>query len=48
MPGVQAAVRAGMAVIGYAGDPLTDAAALKSEGAHVVTDMSALLDLLDA
>lgn len=48
VPGVQAAVRAGMAVIGYAGDPLTDAAALKSEGAHVVTDMSALLDLLDA
>ncbi|MDP2151680.1 MAG: HAD family phosphatase [Parvibaculum sp.] len=46
LPGVQAAVAAGMPVIGYAGDPLTDAAALKSEGAHVVHDMSALPGLL--
>lgn len=45
VPGVQAGVAAGMTVIGYAGDPLTDAEALKSEGAHVVSDMSALLDL---
>lgn len=48
VPGVQAAVAAGMPVIGYAGDPLTDAAALESEGAHVVSDMSALPDLLEA
>ena len=47
LPGVQAAVAAGMPVIGYAGDPHTDAAALKREGAHVVTDMSALRDLLE-
>lgn len=46
VPGVQAAVAAGMPVIGYAGDPLTDAAALESEGAHVVSDMSALLKIL--
>lgn len=46
VPGVQAAVAAGMPVIGYAGDPHTDAAALKSEGAHVVSGMSALLDLI--
>ncbi|MEX0840460.1 MAG: HAD family phosphatase [Parvibaculum sp.] len=46
LPGVQAAVAAGMAVIGYAGDPLTDAAALESEGAHVISDMSALRDIL--
>ncbi|MBX3505027.1 MAG: HAD family phosphatase [Parvibaculum sp.] len=46
VPGVQAAVAAGMPVIGYAGDPLTDAAALESEGAHVVSDMSALLKVL--
>lgn len=46
LPGVQAAVAAGMAVIGYAGDPLTDAEALKSEGAHVISDMSALPQLL--
>jgi len=46
LPGVQAAVAAGMPVIGYAGDPLTDAGALKSEGAHVISDMSALPQLL--
>ncbi|MAM94257.1 HAD family phosphatase [Parvibaculum sp.] len=45
VPGVQAGVAAGMSVIGYAGDPMTDAAALKREGAHVISDMSALLDL---
>ncbi|MEQ8266662.1 MAG: HAD family phosphatase [Parvibaculum sp.] len=47
-PGVQAAVAAGMPVIGYAGDPHTDAAGLESEGAHVVSDMGALLRLLGA
>ncbi|MBX3496377.1 MAG: HAD family phosphatase [Parvibaculum sp.] len=46
VPGVQAAVAAGMPVIGYAGDPHTDADALKSEGAHVISDMSALPGLL--
>jgi len=46
VPGVQAAVAAGMPVVGYAGDPHTDAAGLKSEGAHVIRDMSALPDLL--
>ncbi|MDZ4379942.1 MAG: HAD family phosphatase [Parvibaculum sp.] len=47
VPGVQAGVAAGMTVIGYAGDPMTDADALKSEGAHVVSDMSALIGLLE-
>lgn len=47
VPGVQAGVAAGMKVIGYAGDPLTDAEALTREGAHVISDMSALLDLLN-
>lgn len=46
VPGVQAAVAAGMPVLGYAGDPHTDAAALKREGAHVFHDMSALSGLL--
>ena len=46
LPGVQAGVAAGMSVIGYAGDPMTDAAALKREGAHVISDMSALLNLI--
>ncbi|WP_421861565.1 HAD family hydrolase [Parvibaculum sp.] len=46
LPGVQAGVAAGMRVIGYAGDPMTDAAALKREGAHVISDMSALLNLI--
>src|SRR5690606_33142869 len=46
VPGVQAAIAAGMPVIGYAGDPMTDAAALESEGAHVISDMSALIGLL--
>jgi HAD superfamily hydrolase (TIGR01509 family) len=46
VPGVQAAVAAGMSVIGYAGDPMTDAVALEREGAHVISDMSALIGLL--
>lgn len=46
VPGVQAAVAAGMPVLGYAGDPHTDAARLKSEGAHVFHDMNALMGLL--
>lgn len=46
VPGVQAAIAAGMPVLGFAGDPHTDAAALKNEGAHVFYDMSALLELI--
>tara|TARA_R110002110_G_scaffold75009_5_gene198379 strand:+ start:351 stop:1049 length:699 start_codon:yes stop_codon:yes gene_type:complete len=46
IPGVQAAVAAGMPVFGYAGDPHTDADGLKTEGAHVFHDMSALMGLL--
>lgn len=46
VPGVQAAVAAGMPVLGYTGDPHTDAVGLKNEGAHVFDDMSALMDLL--
>lgn len=46
LPGVQAGVAAGMKVLGYAGDPMTDAAALQTAGAHVFDDMSELPDLL--
>lgn len=46
VPGVQAAIAAGMPVLGYAGDPHTDADGLKAEGAHVFHDMDALLGLL--
>lgn len=46
LPGVQAGMAAGMRVLGYAGDPMTNAAALKSAGAHVFDDMSALPGLL--
>jgi len=46
VPGVEAAVAAGMPVLGYAGDPHTDAEGLKAKGAHVFNDMSALIGLL--
>lgn len=46
VPGVQAAIAADMPVLGFAGDPHTDADALKSEGAHVFHDMSALPGLI--
>lgn len=46
VPGVQAAVAAAMPVLGYAGDPHTDAEGLKSEGAHVFHNMSDLMRLL--
>lgn len=46
VPGVEAAVAAGMPVLGYAGDPHTDAEGLKAKGAHVFHDMSALMGLL--
>ena len=44
--GVEGAVAAGMPVLGYAGDPHTDAEGLKAKGAHVFHDMSALIALL--
>ena len=44
--GVQAAVAAGVKVFGYAGDPMTDAAALEAAGATVFTDMRQLPGLL--
>jgi HAD superfamily hydrolase (TIGR01509 family) len=46
IPGVQAARAANMTVFGYAGDPFTDAEALKSEGATVFPDMRKLPELL--
>ncbi|WP_339832464.1 HAD family phosphatase [uncultured Parvibaculum sp.] len=46
VPGVRAAVAAGMPVLGYAGDPHTDAAALECAGARVFDDMSALPGLI--
>lgn len=46
VPGVQAAIAAGMPVLGFAGDPHTDAAALEREGAHVFYDMSDVLGLI--
>ncbi len=45
-PGVEAGIAAGMRVLGYAGDPLTDRAALKQAGAIVFDDMRELPALL--
>lgn len=39
VPGVQAAVAAEMRVLGYAGDPLTDAAGMRTAGAELFIDM---------
>jgi HAD superfamily hydrolase (TIGR01509 family) len=39
VPGVQAGVAAGMRVLGYVGDTLTDAAALEAAGARIFLDM---------
>jgi HAD superfamily hydrolase (TIGR01509 family) len=39
VPGVQAGIAAGMRVFGYAGDPLTDAGALRAAGAELFFDM---------
>lgn len=44
--GVQAAVAARMQVFGYAGDPLTDEAALREAGARTFRSMAALPELL--
>ena len=46
LPGVQAAVAAGMRVCAYAAAPYVDAAALAALGAEVFTDMAALPGLL--
>ncbi len=46
-PGVEAGVAAGMQVLGYAGDPLTDGAALEAAGAIVFEDMRQLPKILD-
>jgi beta-phosphoglucomutase-like phosphatase (HAD superfamily) len=46
VPGVEAGMAAGMRVIGFAGDPHTDADALKRAGATVVRDMAEVPDLL--
>lgn len=45
-PGVEAGVAAGMRVLGYAGDPLSDKAALKAAGATTFDSMLQLPDLL--
>ena len=39
LPGVMAARAASMRVLGYAGDPLTDAVSLTREGAQIIRDM---------
>lgn len=44
--GVQAGIRAGMKVFGYAGDPLTDAEGLGTSGAVIFDDMRQLPELL--
>jgi len=46
-PGVEAGVAAGMQVLGYAGDPLTDAVVLEAAGATVFEDMRQLPKILD-
>ncbi len=45
-PGVEAGIAAGMRVLGYAGDPMTDGAALEATGATVFTSMEQLPELL--
>ncbi len=44
--GVQAGIKAGMKVFGYAGDPLTDAEGLAKSGAVIFDDMRQLPELL--
>jgi beta-phosphoglucomutase-like phosphatase (HAD superfamily) len=46
LPGVQAGIAAEMRVLGYAGDPLTDKAALEDAGATVFSSMEQLPELL--
>ncbi len=45
-PGVEAGIAAGMRVLGYGGDPLSDRAALGAAGATVFDSMQQLPDLL--
>ncbi len=47
LPGVAAAQAAGMAVLGFAGTALADAAALRAAGARVFTDMADLPALIE-
>src|SRR5262245_6006655 len=47
VPGVQAGIAAGMPVLAYAGDPLSDRAGLISTGASIFHDMSELPKLLE-
>ena len=44
--GVRAAKAAGMRVLGYAGDPQTDAAELKANGAEIIWNMNEVENLL--
>ncbi len=46
LPGVRAGVAANMTVLGYCGDPLTDAQSLAAAGAVTFDDMRRLPDLL--
>jgi beta-phosphoglucomutase-like phosphatase (HAD superfamily) len=46
VPGVLAGKAAGMRVLGYAGDPLTDAAGLREAGAELFDDMAKVPDLI--
>ena len=39
VPGVEAGIAAGMRVLGYAGDPLTDAEGMRAAGAELFLDM---------
>jgi beta-phosphoglucomutase-like phosphatase (HAD superfamily) len=47
VPGVHAGIAAGMPVLAYAGDPLSDRAGLISAGASIFHDMSELPKLLE-
>lgn len=46
VPGVKAGMAAGMRVLGYCGDPMTDAEGLESSGATIFDDMRQLPGLL--
>lgn len=47
LSGVQAGVAAGARVLGYAGDPFTDAAALRSAGAEIVHRMADVCEVIE-
>ncbi len=46
VPGIEAASAAGMRVLGYAGDPMSDANALRAAGGEIFDDMADLGGLL--